>query len=349
VVPFQRFFEQHRESVWRYCAAVVGPSHADDVFQETFLAALRAYDRRRAGASGSAWVLTIAHNKAMDHHRGVGRRALPLEELPEIAHHDPEPALDAGPWARVRTLPAKQRAALTLRYAAGLSHAEVARARLLGGGRAALGPRGTQDPETGAHPMTPLDAPDTDPKALAAASARLLVAAAAEADVVYAELDSPVGRIVAAATPKGLARLAYRDVNGGLDAILEGLAARLSPRIVEAPARLDAVRRELDEYFTGTRRSFDLPVDLGLVAPFGRAVLEACARIPFGATASYRAVAAEAGRPSASRAAGNALGANPVPIVVPCHRVLRTGGGIGGYTGGLAIKEHLLTLEGVRP
>jgi RNA polymerase sigma factor (sigma-70 family) len=126
VVPFQRFFEQHRDAVWRYCVAAVGHSHADDVFQETFLAALRAYDRRRAGASGSAWVMTIAHHKAMDHHRGTGRRPLPVEQLPEVAHHDLEPALDAGHWARVRTLPPKQRAALTLRYAADLTHAEVA-------------------------------------------------------------------------------------------------------------------------------------------------------------------------------------------------------------------------------
>lgn len=195
--------------------------------------------------------------------------------------------------------------------------------------------------------MTPLDPPITDPDALAAASSRFLAAAAAEADVVYAELDSPVGPMVAAATPKGLARLAYRDVNGGLDEVLEGLAAKVSPRVVEAPARMDAIRRELDEYFAGRRRSFDLPLDLTLAAPFGREVLLACARIPFGATSTYGAVAADAGRPAASRATGNALGANPVPIVVPCHRVLRTGGGIGGYTGGLEIKEHLLRLEGV--
>ena len=196
--------------------------------------------------------------------------------------------------------------------------------------------------------MTPLDAPPTDPVALAAASARFLAAAATEAEVVYAELDSPVGPLVAAATPRGLARLAYRDVNGGLDEVLEALAARLSPRIVESPARLDVLRRELEEYFAGSRRTFDVPLDLALAAPFGREVLAACARIPFGTTSSYGAVAAAAGRPSASRATGNALGANPVPIVVPCHRVLRTGGGIGGYTGGLAIKERLLSLEGVQ-
>lgn len=195
--------------------------------------------------------------------------------------------------------------------------------------------------------MTRLDAPAPDPAALAAASARFLAAAAAEADVVYAELDSPVGPLVAAATATGLARLAYRDANGGLDAILEHLAARISPRVIEAPGRLDAVRRELEEYFAGERRRFDLPLDLSLLAPFGRQILAACSRIGFGATSSYRDVAVAAGRPGASRAAGNALGANPVAIVVPCHRVLRTGGQIGGYTGGLAIKERLLTLEGV--
>lgn len=128
MVPFQRFFEQHRHAVWRYCVAAVGRTDADDVFQETFLAALRAYDRRRAGASAGAWVMTIAHNKAMDHHRATGRRAIPAAHLPEIAHHDAEPELDDGHWTRVRALPPRQRAALTLRYAADLSHAEVARA-----------------------------------------------------------------------------------------------------------------------------------------------------------------------------------------------------------------------------
>lgn len=195
--------------------------------------------------------------------------------------------------------------------------------------------------------MSPIPPPAADPVGLAAASARFLAAAAPEADVVYAELDSPVGPIVAAATPAGLARLAYRDFNGGLDAVLDGLAAKLSPRVIEAPRRFDTLRRELDEYWAGERQSFDVPLDLALAAPFGREVLLACARIPFGRTSSYAAVAAAAGRPTASRATGNALGANPVPIVVPCHRVLRTGGGIGGYTGGLAIKEHLLALEGV--
>jgi len=173
------------------------------------------------------------------------------------------------------------------------------------------------------------------------------LALADAADVVYARVDSPLGPLVAAATPRGLARLAYEDFNGGLDAVLDRLAVRLSPRIVEAPARLDGVRRELDEYFAGRRRGFDVPVDLALVGgPFARRLLEACAAISFGATASYRDVAGRAGNPRAVRAAGNALSANPVPIVVPCHRVLRTGGGLGGYTGGVDRMERLLALEG---
>jgi methylated-DNA-[protein]-cysteine S-methyltransferase len=107
------------------------------------------------------------------------------------------------------------------------------------------------------------------------------------------------------------------------------------------------VRRQLDEYFAGARRGFDVPIDWRLVRGFAADVLRATARIPFGAVASYRAVATEAGSPSAYRAAGNALGSNPVPIVVPCHRVLHAGGGLGGYTGGLDRKRYLLTLEGV--
>ena len=172
-------------------------------------------------------------------------------------------------------------------------------------------------------------------------------ALAAAADVVYARVDSPLGPLVAAATPRGLARLAYEEFNGGLDEVLDGLAARLSPRIVEAPGRRDGVRRELAEYFAGRRHAFDVPVDLALVSgPFARRLLAACAAIPFGEVATYRQVAATAGNERAGRAAGNALSANPVPIVVPCHRVLRTGGGLGGYTGGLDKKERLLALEG---
>jgi methylated-DNA-[protein]-cysteine S-methyltransferase len=187
--------------------------------------------------------------------------------------------------------------------------------------------------------------PAFDPAAAAAAAARF--AAEAPADLSYAVVDSPLGPLLAARTPHGLARVSYLDFRGGLDAVLDDLAARVSPRILEAPARLDDVRRELDEYFAGQRTGFDVAVDWSVVHGFGRRVLRATAAIPFGEVSTYAAIAARAGSPKASRATGNALGANPIPIVVPCHRVLRTGGTLGGYTGGIEKKETLLRIEGV--
>ncbi|HEV2812374.1 MAG TPA: methylated-DNA--[protein]-cysteine S-methyltransferase [Solirubrobacteraceae bacterium] len=166
-------------------------------------------------------------------------------------------------------------------------------------------------------------------------------------DVTYARVDCPLGPLVAAATPRGLVRLAYEDFNGGVDAVLDHLATRLSPRIVERPAGFDPLRRELDEYFEGRRRGFDVDVDWALTTGFTRRVLQATAAIPFGEVSTYGRIAAAAGSERATRAAGNALGSNPIPIVVPCHRVLRTGGKLGGYTGGLEKKERLLTIEGV--
>jgi methylated-DNA-[protein]-cysteine S-methyltransferase len=164
-------------------------------------------------------------------------------------------------------------------------------------------------------------------------------------DVAYATLDSPLGPLLLATTPKGLIRVAYMD-HADEDAVLEQLATHVSPRVLAAPRRLDEPRRELDEYFAGARRSFDLPVDWRLTRGFSRRVLQATARIPFGATATYKEMAAQAGSPRASRAAGNALGSNPIPIVVPCHRILHSGGGLGGYTGGLEKKRVLLGVEG---
>jgi len=165
-------------------------------------------------------------------------------------------------------------------------------------------------------------------------------------DVAYATVDSPFGPLLVAVTPAGLVRLAYVDERH--DAVLDDLAARLSPRVLEAPARLSGVRRDLDEYFAGRRRGFQTPIDWSLTSGFGRRVLRATFAIPFGGVSTYREIAAAAGSPNGSRAAGNALGHNPIPIVVPCHRVLRTGGGLGGYTGGVDRKERLLHIEGVQ-
>jgi RNA polymerase sigma factor (sigma-70 family) len=127
VIPFQRFLDEQREAVFRFLVASVGRDAADDCFQETFLAAMDAYPRLRAGSNHRAWVLTIAHRKALDHHRARARRAIPVPDVPEVGVHDAEPRDDAT-WERVRALPPKQRAAVLLRYAGDLSHAEVARA-----------------------------------------------------------------------------------------------------------------------------------------------------------------------------------------------------------------------------
>jgi len=164
-------------------------------------------------------------------------------------------------------------------------------------------------------------------------------------DVAYGTYDSPLGPLTLVVTPRGLVRLSYAGEEIG--AQMEELADRVSPRILEAPERTDGVRRQLDEYFDGDRRAFEVPIDWRLVRGFAGGVLRATARIPFGSVSSYREIAANAGSPNAYRAAGNALGSNPVPIVVPCHRVLHAGGGLGGYTGGLDRKRFLLRLEGV--
>jgi methylated-DNA-[protein]-cysteine S-methyltransferase len=164
-------------------------------------------------------------------------------------------------------------------------------------------------------------------------------------DVAYGTLDSPLGPLTLFVTPRGLVRLSYSGEP--IDAQLQELADVVSPRVMEAPERTDEARRQLDEYFAGDRRRFDVPIDWRLLRGFRAGVLRATARIPFGSVSSYREVATAAGSPNAYRAAGNALGSNPLPIVVPCHRVLHTGGGLGGYTGGLERKEFLLRLEGV--
>lgn len=167
------------------------------------------------------------------------------------------------------------------------------------------------------------------------------------ADVRYAPIDSPFGTLHGAVTDRGLVRLAFPEES--VEVFLERLAGRLSPRIVASPRALAPVRRELEEYFAGRRRDFELDLDWSLITPFARRVLKMTAAIPYGGHLSYAEVAAEAGSPRGARAAGNALGSNPIAIVIPCHRVLHSGGGIGGYGGGLERKRYLLELEGFTP
>ena len=184
-----------------------------------------------------------------------------------------------------------------------------------------------------------------DPGDLSRLHARLAVAAQRDGilDVAYRTVESPVGPLLLAATEAGLVRVAYAIE--GHDAVLQTLADRISPRVLAAPARLEAPARELDEYFTGRRRSFDLPLDWRLSAGFRRAVLSHLPEIGYGQTASYAAVAGLAGNPKAVRAAASACATNPLPVVVPCHRVIYSDGRTGGYRGGSEAKRTLLTLE----
>jgi methylated-DNA-[protein]-cysteine S-methyltransferase len=188
-----------------------------------------------------------------------------------------------------------------------------------------------------------IDAPD--PATLARLHADLVARAEHEGllDVAYRTVDSPVGALLLAATPDGLVRVAF--ASEGHDVVLAALAAAISPRLLEAPRRLDGVARQLEEYFTGDRRSFDVPVDLQRTSGFRRAVLQHLRDIPFGGTESYAAVARAAGSPNAVRAAGTACATNPVPVVVPCHRVVRSDGSLGQYRGGAEAKRVLLALE----
>lgn len=175
--------------------------------------------------------------------------------------------------------------------------------------------------------------------------ARLAADAQAEEilDVAYRALDSPVGSLLLAGTERGLVRIAFAIEDH--DHVLATLAARISPRILHAPARLDQAARELEEYFGGRRTLFDLPLDLRLSTGFRRDVLAHLIEVAYGTTTSYASLALAAGNPKAVRAVGSACATNPLPVVVPCHRVLRSDGGVGGYLGGTDAKRTLLSLE----
>jgi methylated-DNA-[protein]-cysteine S-methyltransferase len=162
-------------------------------------------------------------------------------------------------------------------------------------------------------------------------------------DIAYRTLDTPVGVLLLAATEKGLVRVAYEREDH--DAVLAGLAEKISPRILRAPARLDQAAFELDEYFARSRTAFDLPLDFSLSHGFRRVVQQYLPSITYGQTQSYAQVAEHVGNPQAMRAVGTACATNALPIVVPCHRVIRTDGMAGGYVGGTEAKAFLLTLE----
>jgi len=174
---------------------------------------------------------------------------------------------------------------------------------------------------------------------------RLVAAAEAEGvlDIAYRTIDTPVGVLLLAATQQGLVRVAFDSEQH--DKVLESLAAKVSPRILRAPARLDQAAREIEEYFAGTRQMFDVAMDLRLATGFRLGVLAHLSEIAYGHTESYAEVATATGRPKAVRAVGSACANNPLPVVVPCHRVVRSDGSFGGYVGGADAKRALLTLE----
>jgi methylated-DNA-[protein]-cysteine S-methyltransferase len=186
---------------------------------------------------------------------------------------------------------------------------------------------------------------DTDAADIVALRSRLTERAEREdlVDVAYRIVDSPIGPLLVAASSTGLVRVAFESE--GHDAVLDRLAGQISPRIMRMPARTDDVARQLDEYFAGRRHEFDLPLDLQLVSGFRRTVISHLPDIAYGSTASYKAVAAMAGNPTAVRAVGSACSHNPVPVVVPCHRVVRSDGSIGNYLGGVDAKAALIALE----
>jgi methylated-DNA-[protein]-cysteine S-methyltransferase len=190
--------------------------------------------------------------------------------------------------------------------------------------------------------------PDEAPELLTRLHERLEAAAVGDdaPDVHYRTVDSPLGPLLVAATEAGIVRVAFD--REGLDAVLQSLADRVGPRVLRTPKRLDPVAKELDEYFAGSRRAFDVPLDLRLARGFRLAALERLREVGYGHTVSYAALAAAAGRPAAVRATGTACATNPLPLLVPCHRVVRSDGSVGAYLGGPEAKLRLLALEGAR-
>jgi len=271
--------------------------------------------------------VTIAHRKALDHVRARSRRPILTDMLPEPPADEGSPGgWESGPWEALEALPLKQRQTIAYRHVA-------------------------KDIPEGRVPMTNerdlfAALPTIDDDVNRRLHRRLVDAANAAGllDVAYRTIDTPVGALLLAATPKGLVRVAYASQDH--DLVLEGLARDVSPRILRAPARLDGVAREIEEYFAGRRRTFDVPLDLQLSHGFRRTILSHLREIGYGKTASYAAVAKAAGHPKAVRAAGSACASNPLPVVVPCHRVVRSDGTIGQYVGGVDAKRALLTLEG---
>lgn len=363
---FEDAVTRHGATVLRVCRAVLGSgADADDAWSETFLALLSAWPDMADDTNVEAWLVRVAQRKAVDVTRSQSRQAIPIGTLPERPSRLGNPSSDSvALWQAVAALPARQRLAVTYHYLGGLPHAETA--ELIGGNPAAARraaadgikrlrqhyrEQQTHVRRSASMNDTTHDEPDravlfpVTEGELADLRARLARRADEQGliDVAYRTLDSPVGRLLLAATDKGLVRIAYE--REGFTSVLETLAARLSPRLLQAPKRLDKVVRELEEYFAGARHDFDVSLDYALSTGFRQVVQRHLPSISYGHTATYKQVAELVGHPKAMRAVGTACATNPLPVVVPCHRVLRTDGSLGGYIGGLDAKTALLRLE----
>jgi len=341
--------------VLRVVRAVIGHTDADDAWSDTFLAALKAYPQLPVDANVEAWLVTIAHRKAIDIARAASRRAVPVADPPDSPARERADTHDLDLDAAVGALPPKQRQAVAYHYLAGLPYSEIAvilDSSVAAARRAAADGIASLLPPYRHRKESPMTTPDlekhypVDRDQLRRLHVRLERDAQAGGllDIAYRTVDSAVGPLLLAATPLGLLRVAF--ASEGHDSVLQNLSQRISPRILEAPTRLDPIARQLDEFFTGRRHSFDVALDWSLSRGFQRTVLEHLnTDIGYGATASYAALASLSGSPKAVRAVGTACATNPIPIVVPCHRVIRSNGTVGAYRGGPAAKRILLDLE----
>jgi methylated-DNA-[protein]-cysteine S-methyltransferase len=342
--PFQPFYVAHRAAVLRLLTGMVGPERAQDCYCRAWLAMLRAWPPAVNGSLDS-WALAIAHRMALEE-LGRGGEQMGSAEHEVAGDHV---LLECDPrqlWDAVRALQPGRRAASVMRAVLDLPQVQVE--QVLERSEQTVAPLQPGSPE---HlpdvPGGPAAAAPTWASLLEGADAAFVHAAGAAGlvEVATTTVESPVGPLQLAALDGALVRVAF-DVEDH-DIVLADLAVRLAPRIVpiEVPVLAQA-RSQLDAYFAGERGTFDLPLDAVLArGPFRRQVLDHLREIPVGQTRTYAEVAALAGRPSAVRAVGSGCATNPLPVVIACHRVLRSGGDLGGYLGGGSRKRWLLEHE----
>ncbi|MEJ7561459.1 MAG: methylated-DNA--[protein]-cysteine S-methyltransferase [Ilumatobacteraceae bacterium] len=375
--PFDEVVAEHGAVVLRVCRAMLPAAEADDAWSETFLSAMRAYPDLRPDSNVRGWLTTIAHRKAIDQIRGRNRRPSPVDPLP--IDGVPQGSVRPAPTSVLAALDRagvvaelQGRSTCSHRSSEAPSSTTTSPNCPTPGRRTARHERGGREAKrSGRHcpaanddernPTMNTETPGTTDQQLLAELERSIptptaddldtlragLAADAERegvlDVAYRSMDSPYGSLLLAATEKGLVRIGLATEDH--DAILDGLAETVSPRMLRSGRRTDPIVRQLDEYFSGDRRRFDVELDLHLVRGFRHDVLTHLVDVGYGTTVSYAVLAAASGNPRAVRAAGSACSHNPIPLVVPCHRVVRSDGSVGNYAGGSEMKVSLLAME----